>query len=462
VRAALAASAPTGRPLHAEQSAAVVEALSRSLGLVAGGPGTGKTTIILALVETALALGVPPARIALAAPTGKAARRIEEALGRAAPSDADRPIATTLHGLLGLGPALAARGPFTAAAPLPHRLVVVDEASMIGLEMLDALTQALPADATLVLLGDPDQLPSVEAGAAFRALVESPALGAVRLTHSHRMREDDAGGAAILHAAQEIKSGRWPDLPADEGTGRRAWRGPRFLAAGATSSVDRFLIDWAVEHMGWQDDARGVWVSPDDVSSEAETRLVALLEATSRARLLAVTRGVGRPTGVGAVNAWFHARVAAAQGASEPAPPFLPGEPVMVTENDPGRGLANGDSGVILRVARRAGGTSLAAAFLRGATVVMFPLVGLQRNLVLSYAVTVHKAQGSEHDHVALLLPDEDLPILGRELLYTALTRARRSVTVVGNAELAARAAARLTLRTGTLARWLAGPDATP
>ena len=209
VRAALAASAPA-QPLHAEQSEAVVTALSQSLGLVAGGPGTGKTTIILALVETALALGVPPARIALAAPTGKAARRIEEALAGANGRDAERPTATTLHGLLGLGPALTPRGPFTAAAPLPHQLVVVDEASMIGLEMLDMLTQALPPEATLVLLGDPDQLPSVEAGAAFRALVESPALQAVRLTHSHRMREDDAGGAAILHAAQESGAAAGP------------------------------------------------------------------------------------------------------------------------------------------------------------------------------------------------------------------------------------------------------------
>ena len=227
--------------------------------------------------------------------------------------------------------------------------------------------------------------------------------------------------------------------------------------------MDWFLTDWSAAHMAWQEEARGVWGSPDDLSPESHARLATLLAATTRARLLAVTRGTRRPTGVGALNAWFHNRAAEAQDAGEMPPPFLPGEPVMVTENDPGRGLANGDGGVILRVARRAGGTSLAAAaFSRGGEVVLFPLAGLQRNLVLSYAVTVHKAQGSEHDHVALLLPDEDLPILGRELLYTALTRARRSVTVVGDVALAALAAARVTLRTGTLSRWLAVPDAAP
>jgi exodeoxyribonuclease V alpha subunit len=471
VRTAVAAAISSGRPLHSEQESAVVQALARRLALVAGGPGTGKTTIILTLVEAALRLGVPADRIALAAPTGKAARRIEEAvtapaaktlagLGRAG----EVPAAATLHSLLGLGPSLAARPLFHEGAPLPHQLVIVDEASMIGLDLLHTLMRAVAADATLVLLGDPDQLPAVEAGDAFRGLVQVDALGAVRLTHSHRMRADDPGGAEILTLAQAVKRGDWPRITVVDPHESWPARGPSLIAVPTDDgrALAGFFSAWHGRHMSWQEDAAGSWPLPRALPAEAREKVAGLLQAASRARLLAVTRGAARPSGAAAINDWFHreaSRRADLERLTESPARFLPGEPVMVTENDPARELANGDTGVVLRMGARGGGT-LAVAFPRGSDLAFFPLMGLESSLALAYAVTVHKAQGSEHDHVALVLPADDVPILGRELLYTALTRARQSVTVVGDPTRAAAAAARAALRGGTLAHWLG--DAAP
>jgi exodeoxyribonuclease V alpha subunit len=172
--------------------------------------------------------------------------------------------------------------------------------------------------------------------------------------------------------------------------------------------------------------------------------------------LLTVTRGGA--AGADRINADLSRRAALDAGLAAPgAGEILPGTPVMITRNDYDRGLYNGDQGVVLSVADGNGrGSALAAIFPRAGALVAFPLPALQGALEVAYASTVHKAQGSELDHGALILPDADLPLLSRELVYTAVTRARRSITVVGRRALLEQAVARPLERSSGLAERLA------
>jgi exodeoxyribonuclease V alpha subunit len=167
-------------------------------------------------------------------------------------------------------------------------------------------------------------------------------------------------------------------------------------------------------------------------------------------RILTVTRGAGAPTGAEALNALLARHAAAALEATGEA--LAPGSPVLMIRNDYDRGLFNGDLGVIVRAAPEGEAPRLIAVFPRGAGLAAFPYEGLRDDLRLAYATTVHKAQGAELDHVALVLPERDLPLLSRELVYTALTRARHSAVVVGRAELLALAVGRPLERASGLA----------
>ncbi|HNV71241.1 MAG TPA: AAA family ATPase, partial [Candidatus Ozemobacteraceae bacterium] len=210
---------PPSQPgLTTEQAAAVTRALQRRLTVISGGPGTGKTTIVAALIASLCRLGVSPRDIGLAAPTGKAANRLEESISRSlthletVTTEAERTALSgvTLHRLLGVG-SRQGRPAFHAGNPLPLRAVIVDEASMIDLSLMHQLLEALLPDCRLVLLGDADQLPAVENGAVFRDLV-SPQDSQMttpnwccRLTQSFRMREEDPDGSAILRLATRIR-----------------------------------------------------------------------------------------------------------------------------------------------------------------------------------------------------------------------------------------------------------------
>jgi len=183
---------------------------------------------------------------------------------------------------------------------------------------------------------------------------------------------------------------------------------------------------------------------------------MAALARQQRSRLLTVTRGGF--AGADRINADLARRAAADAGLPAPAADdILPGTPVMITRNDYDRGLYNGDQGVVLTVVACNGGRPTpAAVFQRGGALVPFPLTALHGALAVAYASTVHKAQGSELDTAALILPDADMPLLSRELVYTAVTRVRRSITVVGRRELRERAVARPLERSSGLAERIA------
>jgi len=491
---------------NSEQLAALRACLDRRLTLITGGPGTGKTSIIVGLLRALARLDVRPAAIAVAAPTGRAAHRIEETLRQAGLSLGDGWTGvSTVHRLLGLRgtrlPTLERETPeYHADWRLPHRVVVCDEASMIDLFMMTALTEALADDAHLVLLGDVDQLPSVRLGAAFRDLcLALPAL-THHLSTSHRMNPADPGGAEILGVAAAVRAGALAGpLPARTRAADLTFTGVEHLPR---ARVPELLDRWYEEVLGGPAafeeiarrrvtlDERG-GLDPADGAA-----VTAALERHRAARLLCITRAADHVTSAEAVNAFFHQRVervdrtGASSGAGAldgdpddpngpgalgrqsattvagtslgagpiPVSVFLPGEPVTILRNDYERELWNGDQGLVIRLAPAPAGPSRpAVAFARGNGVVVHLLDEIADNVALAFALTVHKAQGSEYERVALILPSVDGPLLTREILYTALTRARRGVVVAGDPALFARGVSRRLGRASGLASKLRG-----
>jgi len=447
-------------PLSEEQRQAVQLALDQPLALVTGGPGTGKTSIVVAMLRAWQHSGLGPQDILLAAPTGKAAQRMGQSirdtllkLPEAGRDPQDQALLTrasepqTLHRLLGWHPG---PGSFRhhAGNPLAARAVVVDEASMIGQELMEALFQALSPDTALVLLGDPDQLPSVDAGQAFRDLVQALPRSTARLEHSFRMA---SAGAHILHVSRTVNQGRVEDL----------WQGPHAIPQAATLQdlthqgvellaptvpvLKAFLTQWMAERILAQADGRSIapllhpplkapsagapW-SPDD-----HQRIAQLVANYDRSRILCPVNTGPELMDVDGLNAFLHGlALERAKDQLETAPGLIVGEPVMVLHNDYRRSLFNGDQGVIMMV-RRDGLDRPEVFFPRGDGFNSFPLAGMREDLALSYAMTVHKSQGSEFQRVALVVPELDGAFITRGILYTALTRAKLSVTLLARPE---------------------------
>jgi exodeoxyribonuclease V alpha subunit len=473
---AVAAAAGGPPPLTKEQQRAVREALSAPLALITGGPGTGKTATAVALLRAIAWLGTPMAHLAIAAPTGKAAQRLADAiaLGLSRSHDlADTALATvapapqTLHRLLGWSPS---RGRFARHEndPLPYRFVIVDEASMIDLAMMDRLVRALRPDACLVLLGDSDQLPSIEAGAVFRDLCAG--LGAVRLSVNLRVANDPSA-RRITEAARAVNAGvadaRLSDALTVRGSADAvAFEGVEHLASRWSDVGDAVLDRWwrariATDPTLLQRCVRTYRLRAGEFDEDDRRALRELFDHHARSRILCVTRVRGFGASADTLNDRLLARlrVETLQGhAGRRARELCPGAPVSVQRNDYERGLYNGDQGLVVRVAsdgvaepashrlRDVDDGEPMVVFPRGSRFDVFPLDALG-DLAPAFATTVHKAQGSEFDHVAVVLPDEDLPLLTRELLYTAVTRARRSVLLVGDADLLGRAVSRVVER---------------
>lgn len=399
---------------YEEQRAAADVALSQGLTVLTGGPGTGKTTTVarlLALIaEQAAAAGRPPLRIALSAPTGKAAARLQEAVqlevDRLDLVDRRRLSglqATTLHRLLGPRPDSSSRFRHHRANRLPHDVIVVDETSMVSLTMMARLLEAVRPDARVLLVGDPDQLASVEAGAVLADLVDglsarSDTRVAALLT-SHRFGESIGALAAAIRAGDA-------DAVVE------------VLRAGG-------------EHIEWVDTEEPAEALRAVVEPHAlRLRQAAVLGDRDRAlaaldehRLLCAHRR--GPYGVTYWNRQTERWLSEATG--EPIwSAWYVGRPVLVTANDYGLRLYNGDTGVTV-----AGDDGLRAVIAGAAGRVEFTTSRLSE-VDTMHAMTIHKSQGSQADEVTVLLPPEDSRLLSRELFYTAVTRAKSRVRIVG------------------------------
>lgn len=447
------------------QKLAVALALEQRLTLISGGPGTGKTTTVVALLACLLAVE-PDLRIALAAPTGKAAARMIEALAARAgslPAALRERLPTqahTVHRLLGVTPE-AGRFRHHAGHPLAVDVLVVDEASMLDLALATRLVEAVPPQARLVLLGDKDQLSAVEAGAVFAELSARPALSpaararlaaltgipaeaimpppappgaladcVVWLTESHRF----AGDSGIGRLAALIRDG--------QGAAALAC-----LAAGDPGLAwlrEEAPIGPALE-AGYQPYLQALRDGAD---------LPALFAAFDAFRVLCPLRE--GPQGVEATNQalarWLRSRLAHPRDPGPPSP-WFPGRPVMVLRNDPTLGLFNGDVGLTLADDKG----ELWVHFPDGAGGSRpYPPARLPEHET-ALAMTVHKAQGSEFDAVLVRLPDAPARVMSRELLYTAVTRARTHVTLAGPATVIEAAVATPTRRYSGLRDRLGG-----
>lgn len=444
--------------LTSDQRHAVETALSGRLSVITGGPGTGKTRVAAAIVRGFSRAGITS--IAVAAPTGRAANRLGEAIARAAAMP-EPIVAQTIHRLLGY------RGHNVvhhAGNPLAVGALIIDEASMIDLELMAAVLDALPETAPLVLVGDAHQLPAIDAGRVLADLVSLQSTGVARiaaLEHSHRMDAADPRGRQILEAARAIQAGtgnrlteRHKPLAVARTPGTLRFSGVEWVDAGAGAAVARDVTEALWHHF---DGAKAQRIANDTVFrfdagvviAAQANELRALWDLLSRARVLTATRGM--PTGAIALNAQLHALVLARMTVTG-APEFLPGEPVMITANDYQRGLWNGDQGMIVRADEGHGHHRFRAVFRVGEELVPFAIEALRDRLEHAWALTIHKSQGSELDAVAIVLPDDDVPLLTRELLYTAVTRARTSVVLCGSRAAVHNGASRPALRNSGLA----------
>lgn len=455
---------PSGKiELDAGQKEAILAALSSRIAIISGRPGSGKTSIVAGVLRALVRIGYPPLEsVALAAPTGKAADRLRISIADhlasiPKPGTADRRLANacppslTLHRLLGYSP-FEDRFWHNEYNPLSEKLIIVDESSMIDLAMTDQLLRALQPASRVVFLGDADQLPAIGVGAVLRDLCRSPK--ALVLKHSYRARKEDAAGRRILEVAAAINDRLSPATAAADSfkivkkAANLGFQGVEHLEARNREELESFLICW--ENLFWcklpdlkERLLREYPSGPAGFDEKTTGDLKVILDHYDRFRALSVTRVTAGGTGSEAVNERFHYRwrkKLAAAGRTYPKSYFLPGEPVLVTRNDYHLRLFNGDSGLLLMVRpfseagpRPAG---LMAVFPRGDGFLAYPLETLRGRLELAWATTVHKAQGSEYEHVAILLPTVPVRPLTKELLYTATTRAKKSVTFVGSLEL--------------------------
>jgi exodeoxyribonuclease V alpha subunit len=441
--------------LSQEQEQALYCAMSSQLAFISGGPGTGKTSIVVALLRALLRLGIAQNTIALAAPTGKAAWRMGESIRKGLayieqPSVLDQalktnaPIPQTLHRLLGYHP-ITQRFKHHHNFPLDCKVVIVDESSMIDIFLMERLLAALPPDAQLILLGDADQLPSVSAGAVFRDLLSLSADTRATLTQSYRMRSDNPNGLAILSVAQEVKAGQslWHNKHGLQSTWIKKREDISSLqGAGVellTLSVAeqwKFLDHWAHKYIMGNDRVnelrRQTWtLEQGKIIAEEVGLLTPLFEHLSQSRVLCLTQNLD--TGVAKINARFHGRYARKMQQDFP---FLVGEPVMMLHNDYDRMLFNGDQGIILWIVNQNQRKPMVVFPELGGGFKAYEMEALTGRIEHCYAMTVHKSQGSEFDRIALVLPIQRIPLLSKELLYTAITRSRHSVTLLGDPDL--------------------------
>ncbi len=413
-----------------DQRAAAEVAARRWTSVLGGGPGTGKTTTVARLLAVLHEQHGPGLRVALAAPTGKAAARLQQAVLEVASGlegpDRERvgaPAASTLHRLLGSRHGDGTRFKHGRDNRLPHDVVVVDETSMLSLTMMARLLEAVRPDSRLVLVGDPDQLASVEAGAVLADLVAG-------LTARRLPRE---GLGATTYQA----------LATGQGDGGRhgvvvlgqTWRFDGAIAALA-SAVRAGDADTAIAVLRADSSAVVIEQFEDSLRHEVVRSATAIRDAartgdgrTALARLDDHRVLCAHRTGPFGVDGW--SRKIERWLAEVPGDPregeWYVGRPLLVTVNDYALGLYNGDTGVVVRQPDG----SVRAVFPRGAELVDHAPSRFS-SVQTVHAMSVHRSQGSQFERVSVVLPPVDSPLSTREMLYTALTRAKQHVRLIG------------------------------
>jgi exodeoxyribonuclease V alpha subunit len=374
---------PRGIALSSEQSAAVAAALKDKVLIITGGPGTGKTTIVSCILDLYQGMG---ARVLLMAPTGRAAKRLTETTGMAA---------TTIHRALEFSPQTGGfrRSP---ADPLKTEVVVVDETSMVDTYLMYHLLRAVPATARLILVGDAHQLPAVGPGNVLKDLMDSGVVQVARLTHIYRQAKE----SLIVVNAHRINQGAYPVLPAKFGQGDFV-----FLELDEPEAIKTRLLDLVAEEL---------------------PRRFGLDPLRDLQVITPMHRG---PVGIQTLNHELQQRLNPKSDRWSWGGHFYRRhDKVMQLRNNYYKEVFNGDIG---QVCGFLSATSQLQVNFDGRVITYDP--GEREELTLAYAVTVHKAQGSEFPAVLLVLTTHHYMMLQRNLLYTALTRGRRLVVVLGS-----------------------------
>ena len=442
-----------GFSLNAEQQQAVRTVGKRRFTVVTGGPGTGKTTVVCAILRALMERGdVAGEDVALVAPTGRAGQRMGESIHDQCAAAVEMPpeikrqieemSGATIHTTLG---GLPPNWKYTKENQLPYKLVIVDESSMVDVHLMKALLDALPDECRLVLLGDKDQLPSIDAGAVLGDVVANfDERTVVELKESNRFTGALADCACAVNDGNKLlfeQSAK--KLPVDG----EAWT--ETLSKTDEDNVNRvfyyeledsmspaafrkLVLEW-VRNYGLLEDGGLVVaakaVEPtDDVFTDGEKKgkVAELFKCLECSRILTVVRKGS--SGASTINDLV---VTERFGGRRPANPLSKvGVPVMVTRNTRERNLWNGDIGVTVR-----GPDGMAVLFPRGDKVAVCP-VGLLPEHELAYAMTVHKSQGSEFENVMVVLTDDkEHPLLNRQIVYTGITRAKKRAVIMGTKE---------------------------
>lgn len=401
------------------QRQAVKTALSRNLALITGGPGTGKTHTLARILTLLCEEGIPPRAIRVAAPTGKAAERMKKAVlesldhlpaafheQRAALAEIAA-ASGTIHALIGYHPDLG-RARFDARNPLGCQVLVVDECSMVDALLWRALLESLPPASRLILLGDPNQLESVGQGNVFAELARVAASPSsklfpchVHLTEARRFKDRPA--ISELSRALEVSDAGWVEQ----------------ILRTSAEAPDRGVA-WIETHAAGLDVENFPAVILDALESVAVAPTPAeALGALDRVCVLTAQRE--HFVGAKAMSEAIEIAVSRRAGARN--------HPIIINRNDPETGLRNGTVGVIHVDSdgrRKAWFRGLSDSFRE------FAVAGLP-DYSPAWAITIHRSQGSEYDNVLVVVPRGDSPLATRELLYTAVTRARRNVFVAGD-----------------------------
>lgn len=448
------------------QKVAVLTALIQRFTVISGGPGTGKTTTVAKILALLLeSRDAEKLRIGLVSPTGKGASRLEEAIRKAKRTlDCDDRIrdaipeeASTIHRLLGT----IAGSPYFRYHEnnkLPLDALIVDEASMVDLPLMSKLVQALPMQCRLILLGDKDQLASVEAGAMLADICDAGQSLAFSKSFSHEVQ-------TLSGYKMESEKGN-EDAPSMRDCIVYLTKSYRFKGESGIAALSRAVNDGdgeaalsIIQHKGPEDiawrDLRPLHERTGVIKGAVIQGFRSLLKARDPFEVFErfddfkILCGLREgPYGVNAVNTMVE-KILREEHLIKADGQWYPGRPVLITTNDYSLRLFNGDMGIALPDPGAGGELRVFFQGPDGKLRKFHPLRLPEHET--TYAVTVHKSQGSEFDEVLLILPDRDSPVLSRELVYTAITRARERVEIWGNPDVLRNAVARRTVRASGL-----------
>ncbi|MCX7553487.1 exodeoxyribonuclease V subunit alpha [Marinicella sp. S1101] len=488
--------------LESQQIQALLTAVLQPFSIISGGPGTGKTTILLSLLNVMNLLGVAPDKIALAAPTGRAANRMTESIENGLNQTSDSALqnvtalsATTIHRLLGSNPQLK-RPRFHANNHLAFDLVVVDEVSMVDLELMNQLIQAIGPSTRLVFLGDQFQLPSVQSGALLADLMPPIDYGGLHtaeflavlaelwpstglsmvsqpIANDVQLLTDKVTVLAVSkrfepHIAALSEQVRMGDAASFINTVHTLKHNNLDVATKTNHSMGVYWYGMAMDHQRWLKLCRDWYVKyylshssehanfVDAVKAlryqslshqQQQKRLPMVFTAIKSQRILTLTHA--GMTGTEQINAliagWLKRDLNI-----ETFGACFHGAVIMIKRNDATLGLFNGDVGLVIEVA-----ANQFQVYFEGAEGYQAYSIHLIPDHVLAFAMTVHKSQGSEFEHVLIPLTEQlDNPLLSREIIYTGMTRAKKSVIFYGSEAALKKAIQQKTVRNSGLTFW--------